>query len=478
MSSKKTIVAILIGVLLSLPLSMQLAYSWTGNTNTFSPGYVEIDQINATQYYWNSVNRTDVLQYPEQTASYIIFKDGSTYYAKNGFTGQIDYSGTDASLVINNAINAVSNYTGGLIYIKAGYYYLSDTIVLKKFVGLKGEGARSTRLQLLDNVNKDVISFGQQTYGSSFIYIGHLYITGNIDNQTAGNGIRFYDDGNTAMDFLIEWVYVRDCKENGIYLSNTWGARVTNSLSEGNGEAGFKLQVSTQEYYDNLYAGQNGNQGFYVLSGRNVRMINCRAEGEGVSGFEIRQTHGGSFTNLLSIDAGTHNYYIRGVENCTFVNCIADGLNGTNWGFRIREVDSFYSKHLSFIGIQAYDHLVRGVDIYEDSEDISIIAGQIYDNLDNIAIASNTTRIIVRFNSGYITESEGSTTLINGTSSITLSHGCDYTPSAGDISIHPIEDLGSASHWYVDTITSTQFTIHVNVDPGQDVDFAWSVDRH
>jgi len=78
----------------------------------------------------------------------------------------------------------------------------------------------------------------------------------------------------------------------------------------------------------------------------------------------------------------------------------------------------------------------------------------------------------------YVTENRDTTTLLNTTTSIAVTHGCNYTPNAGDISVHPIESLGSASYWYVDTITSTQFTIHVDADPGQDIDFAWNVDKH
>ena len=49
-------------------------------------------------------------------ASYVIFKEGSIYYARNGKTGVIDYSGTDASKIIQATINALTN--GGKIFIE------------------------------------------------------------------------------------------------------------------------------------------------------------------------------------------------------------------------------------------------------------------------------------------------------------------------------------------------------------------------
>jgi hypothetical protein len=56
-------------------------------------------------------------------ASYIIFTDGTTIYARNGTTGAIDYSGTDASTVIQSAINALTN---GVIFLKNGVYDVSS----------------------------------------------------------------------------------------------------------------------------------------------------------------------------------------------------------------------------------------------------------------------------------------------------------------------------------------------------------------
>ena len=52
---------------------------------------------------------------PEEVASYIIFTDGARYYAKNGLTGRIDFSGTDAATVIQNAVNSTKN---GRVFVR------------------------------------------------------------------------------------------------------------------------------------------------------------------------------------------------------------------------------------------------------------------------------------------------------------------------------------------------------------------------
>ena len=80
-------------------------------------------------------------------ASYIIYKDGTTYYAQNGQTGVNDYSGTDASTVIQSAINALGT-NGGKIFIKAGTYTLSTSIIFQKNQTIVGEGVDVTILKM------------------------------------------------------------------------------------------------------------------------------------------------------------------------------------------------------------------------------------------------------------------------------------------------------------------------------------------
>jgi hypothetical protein len=80
-----------------------------------------------------------------EEASYVIFgveKNGDgvvdEIYAKNGRTGEIEFAGTDASTVIQQAINVLPER--GKIFIKAGMYNLSETIFVNKSTILQGEG--------------------------------------------------------------------------------------------------------------------------------------------------------------------------------------------------------------------------------------------------------------------------------------------------------------------------------------------------
>jgi hypothetical protein len=64
---------------------------------------------------------------PTQSASYIIFQDEGMVKAKNGLTGEIEFSDSDAATVIQQAIDALPE---GQIFIREGLYRLSAGITV------------------------------------------------------------------------------------------------------------------------------------------------------------------------------------------------------------------------------------------------------------------------------------------------------------------------------------------------------------
>ena len=75
---------------------------------------------------------------PVEEYDYVIFKDGTLVKAKNGESGAICLSSTNASIVVNQAIAQGNN-----VYIKNGEYTLSSDILLhsKKNARIIGDGA-------------------------------------------------------------------------------------------------------------------------------------------------------------------------------------------------------------------------------------------------------------------------------------------------------------------------------------------------
>lgn len=72
-----------------------------------------------------------------QPASYTIFRDSSgNIYARNGTTGEITYSGSNFTVVLQNVID--DSTVGITIFLTAGTYDITDTITLRNFVSFRG----------------------------------------------------------------------------------------------------------------------------------------------------------------------------------------------------------------------------------------------------------------------------------------------------------------------------------------------------
>lgn len=81
----------------------------------------------------------------------------------------------------------------------------------------------------------------------------------------------------------------------------------------------------------------------------------------------------------------------------------------------------------------------------------------------------------IRANNGWTTETNGQAVVPNGSTTFVVTHGLSLTPDLEDISLSPLNDLGSASKFWVTTPTPTTFTITVNTNPGASTaSFAWA----
>ncbi|UCG68152.1 MAG: hypothetical protein JSV09_10025, partial [Thermoplasmata archaeon] len=167
-----------------------------------------------------------------ETADYTIFIDGGVVYAKNGATGSIEFQSTDASYVIQSAID-VLNSTGGKIFIKGGMYYCLSAIFIEyrgdptQTITIEGEGyIRTTTLRL---TSSSVLPTFLSLKGSRFLQFRNLQLD---VNQKANYGIRMERDasGAGAGDHILENIFVSNTNQVGIliyasennFLNNVW----------------------------------------------------------------------------------------------------------------------------------------------------------------------------------------------------------------------------------------------------------------
>jgi len=192
--------------------------------------------------------------------SYVIYTDGTYFYAENGATGNLDYggpnnlpggtvSGTSAVAVIQAAIDALPSTSEGEIYIRKGTYPITEAIVLtgKDSITIRGENRggpyhsaqsyqNGTYLQLVASSDDHLIEkveVAAAKLGS--VLLQDLGLDGNCDNQTPAGAFDVVHIEQTK-ELTIDRCIVQRGTRYGISLTNAceniW---ITNSRIEQNG---------------------------------------------------------------------------------------------------------------------------------------------------------------------------------------------------------------------------------------------------
>jgi hypothetical protein len=151
-----------------------------------------------------------------ETASYIVWKEGNTYYSKNGATGKIDYFGTSFSSILQNILNALPA-SGGLVLIKEGNYTLDSTVTIP--------------------IKRNIAIVGTSFLGKSY-YTGGTHIEARASPaiQTAYN-----NDLRSVTGLSFQYLKLIDKTGSGnsigLHLSNVDGLSIDHSFFSGFGTA-------------------------------------------------------------------------------------------------------------------------------------------------------------------------------------------------------------------------------------------------
>ena len=387
-----------------------------------------------------------------QSATFVVAASDSLHQ------GYADYvcDGVDDQVEIQAAINALSTI-GGTIQLTEGRFHISSPIKIEKnAVRLVGAGRSwgngGTSIILADNSDCNMIEIGKVDVHIFFPTIENLYLNGNRDNQASGHGIDI--ENGIVSDLTFTNLGINEIKQDGLHFTAIGWL--------------YSLRNVWVEYCD--------GHGMYCLSGAS-RCVNC------VFMWSLMGIYSGA-TDVSCINCYISHNEEHGIEFSgggslkLLTSVISDNsreASNTYCGARFYNVGTSRSIIMAnqFDGNSGELH---GVSIHQTSDNIIVLSNSFTGHLSSpvsMDDSSQNANGFVRDNMGFVTENSGTATLLNGTTSITVDHGLDVTPSAGDIMVTPIGSLGSASFFYIDTYTSTQFTIHVNADPGANVDFAW-----
>lgn len=191
---------------------------------------------------------------------YIVNTTGTTVFAINTSTMDVEFSGTNDSSVIQSCVNALPNIQPGKILIKKGRYEFLGVVRLKHGVEIEGEGRDNT---LLVNMQDGVFRFNGNT--DQRVVIRNFDMSDNnvdsplikLDSYGAGSGIR---------NVVIADCYIHSAGTNNGGRSNAYGIWANSSYS-------MWIENCDISYNENggIYLDRNGSQ----LGCQGTTIVNC-----------------------------------------------------------------------------------------------------------------------------------------------------------------------------------------------------------
>ena len=397
-------------------------------------------------------------------ASYIVFADGSNYYVRNGRTGEIQFSGTDAGQVINSAINALPSGAGS-IQLTEGTFNVGSTINLKSYVTLEGQGAGVTRLSAVGGITTAVVKIPATTGGNwtawvnlrslqiaanSIPGVSCIYVEGNISERAESVTLEHLDlRDSIAYGIKIDMLFRSHFDD--IYIFNVANGIFWDDVSSGTGGNSRLDHIFVQ-------LGQNNGVGLEFKGCEHLSMDRIQVSPTGVQtglvGLKFTSVH---LANASQID-------LEGM----FTGIIIDGANT---GFEASQdvtIDTGYvhSGSPSGKGIFVKQNALRSnllrlvidglgsggakASIGIDDDVIAVEGGSRYRDchvknfntlVDRVANNSST----FSNTAGYSTENSGTATIPNGSSSLTFVHSLAATPSV--VVVTPQGNPGSGGVW-------------------------------
>jgi hypothetical protein len=311
-------------------------------------------------------------------------------------------------------------------------------------------------------------------------------------------------------------LFVDNSTDSNVEISGTaegydaiavYGAVITNLFSTNAGGRGLCFTNARNSTVNGLYINTAGSRGIdcSYCSTDNV-FTNLYIANTTLDGITIARSPGVSpsdrnvFSNFIVYNAASFGLNIA-ASDCTVTNGL---IYNSQWdGIRITGNRNTICGVISKNNGQAATNTYQGIDVrsanniiignsyYDDqkvqtqrygmsfnssSSNCIVMFNNVSRNLQANAIIDAGIGNLIRSNIGYVTENSGTATVNSGTTSTTVTHGLNYTPSLGDIVVTPTNNMGNATKFYISDPTSTQFTINVNSDPGATTaTFSWAV---
>jgi len=419
----------------------------------------------------------DVYPPAVEPASYIVFKDGDLVKAKNGQTGEVEFSDSDAATVLQSAITAMN---GGVLFIKEGTYEITGSIDLAGKQGITIEGVhgthagKSTLLKLADDANVPIFTKVESPALISRINIRNLYLHGNsANNPTTIDGlIKFVGVKHAAFENL----RIADVNGDGIYLSTCEDIIISRCRISGTSKDGVEVGGSTNVIVSENTIYTNTDTSVYVRLSAGVKILgnNIDQSGGGLYGIFVYRAAETEDYNVIA-----ENYIVGGsrtagacvyIQNSNLNRVIVNSLlRGDRYGLVLDDADR--NVILGNIIGNPSGYTDQDYGVYErDTSDYNQIELNHFINVTYpvTKVGSNTK---VHRNIGYVTENSGTET---GTGAQqTIAHGCDFTPTKAQVIVSNIDDGANpylsadpdATNIYVTAVSGKAYRWEVKMCP-------------
>ncbi len=439
---------------------------------------------------------------------------GKVYLAEGNFVLSDQISITSKTALIGAGFSTVLDATAittKSVIVNSDVGGGNEKIELRHFT-INAGGASATAYGSVDIRNTDQL------------LISDLYIVnGTSDGILIRNGVTHVDIGN---------IILKDISRHSIFVG--WSCsyiNIHNIISENPGLEHICLETyeggpDDWNYYitvSNCVGNNAGNNGYYTEHCKYVTWTNCISDISVNQGFHTTDSYNIHYSNCMSKDAGSAGFWVAPqTYDVTIDSCVAEGSEVAGYSFEgvgivlsnsraaasVRPFDIYpvgwgtpSRQKIIITGNHFYDQTsfcrVRGTNILISGNlwTESVSQGNsrviyVHNDADTVKILNNifdittsgygignwngsATNVEIRGNIGaiFITEDYGTATLLNGSTSIVVNHNIGPAPT--EVIVTPTSNWGNMTEFWVDTFTASQFTIHADQDPGEDVTFNW-----
>jgi len=421
--------------------------------------YVEMEKVITNELWYGTENRTDLLAYPEQTASCIIFKSGSTFYAKNGTTQAIMYTDTNASAVINNVLSDMSYK--GLLFIN-----INGDISLSAPISIIGKGSVPDSYELpcltIQCLGQRVTNFKPAVNINAFEIKNRAMVnikdfSIQLPDNTAGHGIAGLDTGANTVQSMSMSRFENFMIYGGtggthwcVYIKQAYGVQLKNFRLFARGAGGIRYEntqtpdktgdTELTSGYNTIYVRKNngigidilGNtgatQGHIILNGYNYIQGGVAGEYTGTIGLHLKLTEHGII----------HHLTVEYISSCIKLEDNAYGY--TFNGKYLQPMDG--GKGIEVVDTSCNENIFRDFTIfaiggYSITDITDVVTSTQFPNIfSNIYLRGSGTHSISKTSAsifdnlfGYLGKSENTVTFSSISNGTYVAHGLFDTPA-------------------------------------------------